>query len=189
MLYYLVATLCVLACFLLLLVVLLQQGKGRYRERFRRRRQPDGVRRARRATVLTRATAVLGALFMRSARSCLRCSAGRDRISVARHRGAAAAGSGARRQPAEQSCSARANASAAADRASDGSACPRAGEAGCRGDAAEASRERSKAPGRRRRHRFRRTPPRRESSLVDRFSPAKLCSRTPPVIHAMTDPT
>ena len=56
MLYYLVATLYVLACLLLLLVVLLQQGKGGDIA------SAFGARGG--ATVLTRATAILGAIFM-----------------------------------------------------------------------------------------------------------------------------
>ena len=48
MLYYLIATLYVLTCLVLLLVVLLQQGKGGdIASGVRRRQQPDGVRRAR----------------------------------------------------------------------------------------------------------------------------------------------
>ena len=53
-------------CLLLLFVVLLQQGKGGdIVGRVRRQRQSSGLRcESRRATVLTRATTVLGALFM-----------------------------------------------------------------------------------------------------------------------------
>ena len=65
MLYYLVATLYVLACFLLLLVVLLQQGKGGdIASAFGGGGSQTAFGARGGATVLTRATAVLGALFM-----------------------------------------------------------------------------------------------------------------------------
>ena len=65
MLYYLVATLYVLACFLLLLVVLLQQGKGGdIASAFGGGGSQTAFGARAGATVLTRATAVLGALFM-----------------------------------------------------------------------------------------------------------------------------
>src|SRR5688572_28605970 len=65
MLYYLSAALYILACLLLLLVVLLQQGKGGDMARAFAgggRQTAFGARAG--ATVLTRATTVLGALFM-----------------------------------------------------------------------------------------------------------------------------
>ena len=65
MLYYLVATLYVLACFLLLLVVLLQQGKGGdIASAFGGGGSQTAFGARAGATVLTRATAVLGAVFM-----------------------------------------------------------------------------------------------------------------------------
>jgi|SRR5215218_731778 len=65
MLYYLVATLYVLACFLLLLVVLLQQGKGGdIASAFGGGGSQTAFGARAGATVLTRATAVLGAIFM-----------------------------------------------------------------------------------------------------------------------------
>jgi preprotein translocase subunit SecG len=65
MLYYLVATLYVLACLLLLLVVLLQQGKGGdIASAFGGGGSQTAFGARAGATVLTRATAVLGALFM-----------------------------------------------------------------------------------------------------------------------------
>ena len=65
MLYYLVATLYVLACFLLVLVVLLQQGKGGdIASAFGGGGSQTSFGAPAGATVLTRATAVLGALFM-----------------------------------------------------------------------------------------------------------------------------
>jgi len=64
MLYYLVAVLYVLSCFLLLLVVLLQQGKGGdMASAFGGGSQTAFGARAG-ATVLTKATTVLGVLFM-----------------------------------------------------------------------------------------------------------------------------
>ena len=64
MLYYLVAGLYVLSCFLLLLVVLLQQGKGGdMASAFGGGSQTAFGARAG-ATVLTKATTVLGVLFM-----------------------------------------------------------------------------------------------------------------------------
>ena len=65
MLYYLVATLYVIACFLLLLVVLLQQGKGGdIASAFGGGGSQTAFGARAGATVLTRATAVLGAIFM-----------------------------------------------------------------------------------------------------------------------------
>ena len=66
MLYYLVSTLYVLACFLLLLVVLLQQGKGGdMASAFGGGGSSQTAFGARAgATVLTKATAILGVLFM-----------------------------------------------------------------------------------------------------------------------------
>jgi preprotein translocase subunit SecG len=65
MLYYLVATLYVLACFLLLLVVLLQQGKGGdITSAFGGGGSQTAFGARAGATVLTRATAILGAIFM-----------------------------------------------------------------------------------------------------------------------------
>src|SRR5690349_13191389 len=65
MLYYLVATLYVLACFLLLLVVLLQQGKGGdIASAFGGGGSQTAFGARAGATVLTRATAILGAIFM-----------------------------------------------------------------------------------------------------------------------------
>jgi preprotein translocase subunit SecG len=65
MLYYLVATLYVLACLLLLLVVLLQQGKGGdIASAFGGGGSQTAFGARAGATVLTRATAVLGAVFM-----------------------------------------------------------------------------------------------------------------------------
>ena len=65
MLYYLVATLYVLACLLLLLVVLLQQGKGGdIASAFGGGGSQTAFGARAGATVLTRATAVLGAIFM-----------------------------------------------------------------------------------------------------------------------------
>lgn len=65
MLYYLVATLYVLGCFLLLLVVLLQQGKGGdIASAFGGGGSQTAFGARAGATVLTRATAVLGAIFM-----------------------------------------------------------------------------------------------------------------------------
>jgi preprotein translocase subunit SecG len=66
MLYYLLVTLYVLACFLLLLVVLLQQGKGGdMASAFGGGGSSQTAFGARAgATVLTRATTILGALFM-----------------------------------------------------------------------------------------------------------------------------
>ena len=65
MLYYLVATLYVLSCFLLLLVVLLQQGKGGdMASAFGGGGSQTAFGARAGATVLTKATAVLGVLFM-----------------------------------------------------------------------------------------------------------------------------
>ena len=65
MLYYLVAALYVLACLLLLLVVLLQQGKGGdIASAFGGGGSQTAFGARAGATVLTRATAVLGAIFM-----------------------------------------------------------------------------------------------------------------------------
>src|SRR5215207_6787085 len=65
MLYYLVATLYILACFLLLLVVLLQQGKGGdIASAFGGGGSQTAFGARAGATVLTKATAVLGVLFM-----------------------------------------------------------------------------------------------------------------------------
>ena len=65
MLYYLVATLYVLACFLLLLVVLLQQGKGGdMASAFGGGGSQTAFGARAGATVLTKATTVLGVLFM-----------------------------------------------------------------------------------------------------------------------------
>jgi preprotein translocase subunit SecG len=65
MLYYLVTTVYVLACFLLLLVVLLQQGKGGdMASAFGGGGSQTAFGARAGATVLTKATAVLGALFM-----------------------------------------------------------------------------------------------------------------------------
>ena len=65
MLYYLVGVLYVLACFLLLLVVLLQQGKGGdMASAFGGGRSQTAFGARAGATVLTKATAVLGVLFM-----------------------------------------------------------------------------------------------------------------------------
>ena len=65
MLYYLVATLYVLACLLLLLVVMIQQGKGGdIASAFGGGGSQTAFGARAGATVLTRATAVLGAVFM-----------------------------------------------------------------------------------------------------------------------------
>jgi preprotein translocase subunit SecG len=65
MLYYLFATLYVLSCFLLLLVVLLQQGKGGdMASAFGGGGSQTAFGARAGATVLTRATTVLGVLFM-----------------------------------------------------------------------------------------------------------------------------
>ena len=65
MLYYLVATLYVLSCFLLLLVVLLQQGKGGdMASAFGGGGSQTAFGARAGATVLTRASSILGALFM-----------------------------------------------------------------------------------------------------------------------------
>ena len=65
MLYYLLATLYVLACLMLLLVVLLQQGKGGdMASAFGGGGSQTAFGARAGATVLTRATTVLGALFM-----------------------------------------------------------------------------------------------------------------------------
>jgi preprotein translocase subunit SecG len=65
MLYYLVAVLYVLFCFLLLLVVLLQQGKGGdMASAFGGGGSQTAFGARAGATVLTKATAVLGVLFM-----------------------------------------------------------------------------------------------------------------------------
>ncbi len=65
MLYYLVAILYVLSCFLLLLVVLLQQGKGGdMASAFGGGGSQTAFGARAGATVLTKATAVLGVLFM-----------------------------------------------------------------------------------------------------------------------------
>ena len=65
MLYYLVAALYVLACFLLLLVVLLQQGKGGdMASAFGGGGSQTAFGARAGATVLTKATTVLGVLFM-----------------------------------------------------------------------------------------------------------------------------
>jgi preprotein translocase subunit SecG len=65
MLYYLVATLYVLSCFLLLLVVLLQQGKGGdIASAFGGGGSQTAFGARAGATVLTRASAILGAIFM-----------------------------------------------------------------------------------------------------------------------------
>jgi len=65
MLYYLLAVVYVLACFLLLLVVLLQQGKGGdMASAFGGGGSQTAFGARAGATVLTKATAVLGALFM-----------------------------------------------------------------------------------------------------------------------------
>jgi preprotein translocase subunit SecG len=65
MLYYLVAVVYVLACFLLLLVVLLQQGKGGdMASAFGGGGSQTAFGARAGATVLTKATAVLGVLFM-----------------------------------------------------------------------------------------------------------------------------
>src|SRR5512145_3560307 len=65
MLYYLVATVYVLACLMLLLVVLLQQGKGGdISSAFGGGGSQTAFGARAGATVLTRATTVLGVLFM-----------------------------------------------------------------------------------------------------------------------------
>ena len=65
MLYYLVATVYVLACFLLLLVVLLQQGKGGdMASAFGGGGSQTAFGARAGATVLTKATTVLGIIFM-----------------------------------------------------------------------------------------------------------------------------
>ncbi len=65
MLYYLLATLYVLVCFLLLLVVLLQQGKGGdMASAFGGGGSQTAFGARAGATVLTKATTVLGVLFM-----------------------------------------------------------------------------------------------------------------------------
>ena len=65
MLYYAVATLYVLACLLLILVVLLQQGKGGdIASAFGGGSSQTAFGARTGATVLTRATTVLGALFL-----------------------------------------------------------------------------------------------------------------------------
>ena len=65
MLYYLLATLYVLSCLLLLLVVLLQQGKGGdMASAFGGGGSQTAFGARAGATVLTRATSVLGVLFM-----------------------------------------------------------------------------------------------------------------------------
>ena len=65
MLYYLATTLYVLACLLLLLVVLLQQGKGGgMASAFGGGGSQTAFGARAGATVLTRATTILGALFM-----------------------------------------------------------------------------------------------------------------------------
>src|SRR5436190_20772084 len=65
MLYYLLAVLYVLSCFLLLLVVLLQQGKGGdMASAFGGGGSQTAFGARAGATVLTKATAVLGVLFM-----------------------------------------------------------------------------------------------------------------------------
>jgi preprotein translocase subunit SecG len=65
MLYYLTATLYVLSCFLLLLVVLLQQGKGGdMASAFGGGGSQTAFGARAGATVLTKATTVLGVLFM-----------------------------------------------------------------------------------------------------------------------------
>jgi preprotein translocase subunit SecG len=65
MLFYLVATLYVLSCFLLLLVVLLQQGKGGdMASAFGGGGSQTAFGARAGATVLTRASTILGALFM-----------------------------------------------------------------------------------------------------------------------------
>jgi preprotein translocase subunit SecG len=65
MLYYLVTTLYVLACLLLLLVVLLQQGKGGdMASAFGGGGSQTAFGARAGATVLTKATAILGVLFM-----------------------------------------------------------------------------------------------------------------------------
>src|SRR5213593_1181250 len=65
MVYYLVAILFVLSCFLLLLVVLLQQGKGGdMASAFGGGGSQTAFGARAGATVLTKATAVLGVLFM-----------------------------------------------------------------------------------------------------------------------------
>ena len=65
MVYYLVAILYVLSCFLLLLVVLLQQGKwGDMASAFGGGGSQTAFGARAGATVLTKATAVLGVLFM-----------------------------------------------------------------------------------------------------------------------------
>ena len=65
MVYYLVTTLYVLACFMLLLVVLLQQGKGGdMASAFGGGGSQTAFGARAGATVLTKATAILGVLFM-----------------------------------------------------------------------------------------------------------------------------
>jgi preprotein translocase subunit SecG len=65
MVYYLVAVLYVLACFLLLLVVMLQQGKGGdMASAFGGGGSQTAFGARAGATVLTKATAILGTLFM-----------------------------------------------------------------------------------------------------------------------------
>jgi len=65
MLYYLVATIYVLVCFLLLIVVLLQQGKGGdMASAFGGGGSQTAFGARQGATVLSKATAILGALFM-----------------------------------------------------------------------------------------------------------------------------
>src|SRR5918994_7515963 len=65
MLYYLVATLYILSCFLLLLVVLLQQGKGGdMASAFGGGGSQTAFGARAGATVLTKATTVLGVIFM-----------------------------------------------------------------------------------------------------------------------------
>ena len=65
MLYYLVSTIYVLVCFLLLIVVLLQQGKGGdMASAFGGGGSQTAFGARQGATVLSKATAILGALFM-----------------------------------------------------------------------------------------------------------------------------
>ena len=143
MLYYLVATLYVLACFLLLLVVLLQQGKGGdIASAFGGGGSQTAFGARAGATVLTRATAVLGAIFMIGA--VLLAVLGRPGSGSLMRGTAAPAPPPVQTplaNPATNPDTARAGASTAADSAAAAAARAGTGQAGRRRDAAEAGRE------------------------------------------------
>ena len=100
MLYYFVATIYVLVCFLLLIVVLLQQGKGGdMASAFGGGGSQTAFGARQGATVLSKATAILGALFM-ARRDRARLPRQQGQLAARRHRRSGAAGRDADRPDA-----------------------------------------------------------------------------------------